>query len=69
MAEIDFQSETWRALQEQAAERIESYRTRLEKEGLSLEETERLRGRIAELRALLALAKPKPQFPLSRAPY
>jgi len=57
--EIDFRSETWRALESMATNKLESLR---KKNDGQLDElaTAHLRGRIAELKDLLTLAKPAP---------
>lgn len=56
---IDFRSETWRAIEEIAAKRIDDLRKRNDGQ-LNADETARLRGRLAELKDLLTLAKPDP---------
>ena len=56
---IDFQSETWRAIEDRANLRLEELRKRNDGD-LSAEQTAKVRGRIAELRDLLTLAQPAP---------
>ena len=57
--EIDFRSETWRAFEAIAIDRIEKHRIKNDGQ-LNTEDTARLRGRIAELKELLTLGKPSP---------
>lgn len=54
-ADIDRNSRTWRAIQRWAAARIEKYRDRIEIPETGDRETQELRGRIAELRAMTGL--------------
>lgn len=56
---IDFRSETWRAIEEIVTKRIDDLRKRNDSQ-LNADETARLRGRLAELKDLLTLAKPDP---------
>lgn len=56
---IDFQSETWRAIEDRANLRLEELRKRNDGD-LSAEQTAKVRGRIAELKDLLTLAQPAP---------
>ena len=53
-------SPVWVVLKKHAAERLESLRAKLENESLSEVQTASLRGRIAEVRALLALENERP---------
>lgn len=57
--EIDFRSETWRAFEALAQDRLDKYRRKNDGQ-LNAEDTARLRGRIAELKELLTLATPSP---------
>ena len=52
---IDTSSATWRHVQEWATGEIEELGRQNETSGMPITETEHLRGRIKELRALLAL--------------
>jgi hypothetical protein len=68
--EIDFASATWRALVEIVESRIDELRRKNDGD-LSIERTSHLRGGVAELKQLLAIAKKSPatatdedQFPL-----
>ena len=61
MSEV--QAPTWRVVNKWAGEQIELHRDALEASSLPEKETENLRGRIAELRALLALTDSKPEVP------
>lgn len=56
LSRIARQSEAWLELVAIMKYRLESYRTRLEKESDQVE-TERLRGRIEEIRSMLSLEK------------
>lgn len=56
---IDFRSETWRAIEARCQARLEELRQKNDG-NLSVEETARVRGRIAELKDVLTLAKPAP---------
>lgn len=57
--EIDFRSETWRAFEAIASDRLDKYRRKNDGQ-LNADETARLRGRIAELKELLTLSTPAP---------
>ena len=57
--EIDFRSETWRALEERCNKRLEEMRRKNDGQ-LSAEQTAHLRGRIAEVKELLTLVNPAP---------
>lgn len=57
--EIDFRSDTWRAIEQRATNRLAEFRQKNDGH-LSFDDTLRLRGRIAELKELLTLAKPAP---------
>lgn len=57
--EIDFRSETWRALEAYANTRIDALRTKNDG-ALDAVTTAHLRGRIAALKDLLTLAQPAP---------
>lgn len=57
--EIDFRSETWRALEVYANTKIDALRTKNDG-ALDAVTTAHLRGRIAALKDLLTLAKPAP---------
>lgn len=61
---IDPYSETWRRVRKHATDEIEIARTELERSGMPAIDTEFRRGRIAALRALLALGEPKPDTPI-----
>lgn len=65
---IDTTSRDWRMIERWARDGIESARDALESAGLDPTETERLRGQVQALRALLALAEPK-NAPLSPVDY
>ena len=56
---IDTRSETWRAIEKWANERLDVAR-RKNDGALDAEKTAHLRGRIAELKDLLTLASPAP---------
>ena len=57
--EIDYRSETWKALEERASNKLDSLRRKNDGQLDDLA-TAHLRGRIAELKDLLTLAKPAP---------
>ena len=57
--QIDFRSETWRALEDVANSRLDDLRRKNDGQ-LDAMQTAHLRGRIAELKTLLTLAKPDP---------
>jgi len=57
---IDAYSETWHDMAIKANEIIEASRTRLEQVDQSQSESQFLRGKIAALREILALAQPRP---------
>lgn len=57
--QIDFRSETWRAIEERATTRLADLRKKNDGR-LSLDDTTHVRGRIAELKDLLTLAQPAP---------
>lgn len=57
--EIDFRSETWRAIEARCEKRLEDFRRKNDGQ-LNTEQTAHLRGRIAELKDLLTLATPAP---------
>jgi hypothetical protein len=56
---IDAYSETWREMAAKANGIIEASRTRLEQVDQSQSESQFLRGKIAALREILALAQPR----------
>lgn len=58
-AEIDLLSPTWRAIRERAELRLDELRRKNDAE-LDEMQTAKLRGRIAELKELLALDRPAP---------
>ena len=60
--EADLQSATWRKLKKHFEERLADYRVANDNT-LSDLETVKLRGRIAELKYMLDLAKPDPEIP------
>lgn len=60
---LDFTSSTWSAVKLHCQEEIEAARTQLEAQGLDHVQTEALRARIATLRRLIDLSKPKPDIP------
>jgi hypothetical protein len=60
---IDFTGDTWKAVKARTEERLATLRTRLESEGLGIDETNSLRGAIKELKLQLDLAKPEPKIP------
>ena len=66
---IDPNDRTWRLLQARIAERVEADRTTLATHGMGVAETEFLRGRIAALSELLALAEPAAPTPFDRPLY
>lgn len=71
-SEIERHSPTWRYVAQWAKERTEKRQRELEARGLPPDETEFLRGNIAELRALLALADDdadRPRFPSDNVGY
>lgn len=55
---IEKHSDTWRTVEEWATGRLEKYRRQLETDHRSAEEYASLRGKIAELKALLESANP-----------
>ena len=57
--EIDFRSDTWRALEEMATTKLDGLRRKNDGQ-LDELKTAHLRGRIAELKDLLTLAQPAP---------
>lgn len=57
--EIDFRSETWRALEEMATAKLEDLRRKNDGQ-LDVVQTAHLRGRIAATKELLTLAHPAP---------
>jgi len=57
--EIDVHSATWRYVAAWAAGRLTSARARLETPAIDPAATEQLRGEIAALKALAALAEPR----------
>ena len=59
--DADKLSPVWIALKKYSLERMESLRSKLENEGLTEAQTASLRGRVAEIRALLALEKEPPR--------
>lgn len=59
---IDPNSPTWQAVKARAEARINNVLTKLATPGLPLAETENERGRLAELRELLALTTPPVQI-------
>lgn len=65
---LDPTSRDWRSIERWARDGIEKARDALESAGLDPTETERLRGQVLALRALLALAEPK-NAPLSPVDY
>lgn len=54
---IDRSSETWQVIEAWAKARLDSYRNQLEADGVDHGEAEKLRGRIAEMKALCNLQK------------
>ncbi len=66
--EIDFASSTWKALVERMTDRVETFRAKNDG-ALSVEQTAHLRGRIAELKHLLALGNPSPGANATDEPY
>jgi len=68
MAGIDPNSATWRELVRHIDERIETLRVRLEYQGLPTDETEGIRGAIAELREIRDLGEAKTDVGLTEAP-
>ena len=60
---IDPHSATWKAIAEDARQRIEDAHSRLESRGLPIADTEFERGRIKALRDILALADPPDIIP------
>lgn len=54
---IDVSGKTWKLLREQLKQHVEGYRTELESSTCTPENTALLRGRIKELRLILALEK------------
>jgi len=61
---IDTTTDTWKAVREWAERRIEGHRDALE--NANDDET---RGRLKELRELLAQTKPPPEFPVETTGY
>lgn len=60
MKGIDFNSPTWRALEQYALARISTLREKNDSTSMDAIRTAELRGRIAALKDLLALANPAP---------
>ena len=58
--EIEYGSPTWKAITNHVTDRIETLRKRNDSLTLSPAQTDQLRGRLAELKDLLALGKPDP---------
>jgi hypothetical protein len=56
MAAVDPNSETWRVVKAHVTAQLATYREQVETQGIPPDETENLRGAIAELKALLKLA-------------
>lgn len=59
MSDIEKTSATWAFIRDWATARLGESREALETHGLDIEETEHQRGRIAVLRELLDLEKPR----------
>jgi hypothetical protein len=57
---IEQHSDTWLVIRTHAEEQIEKAHAKLELRGTDANDTQFERGRIAALRTLLALAKPRP---------
>lgn len=60
---IDFTSPTWRAIEKLASQELATLREKNDSLTLDAIRTAELRGRIASLKDLLALAKPAPAQP------
>jgi len=58
----DFSSETWKNLEEHITARISKLHNQLLQDATQ-DDSNRTRGRILELRAILALATPAPKLP------
>ena len=56
---IDFDSQTWKYIERWAEQRMTKFREKNDGD-LNAEQTAKVRGRIAELKELLTLAKPAP---------
>lgn len=59
LTESDIQTLLWKKLEQHLTERLQALRARNDG-NLTLEDTAKLRGRIAEVKATLDLAKPSP---------
>ena len=57
--EIDFISDTWKAIEARTKARLETLRAKNDS-ALGVEQTAHVRGQIAELKGLLTLALPAP---------
>ena len=57
--DIDVRGRDWRLIEAWATARLESYRRQLEQVGLDEKATTLVRGKVAEVRALLALGQPE----------
>lgn len=61
---IDKHSETWRHVSAWAAEKLQEARELNDRQGVPIDQTENLRGRIETLKEVLALAEPPKPLPL-----
>lgn len=62
LTDIDRNTPLWLALRAYLERRLESQRAKNDTD-LSPDETAKVRGRIAEIKALLALENPRPEIP------
>jgi len=62
LTDIDRNTPLWLALRAHLERRLESQRAKNDTD-LSPDETAKVRGRIAEIKALLALENPRPEIP------
>lgn len=63
----DFRTAVWKKIENKLNERLDAHR-RKNDGNLSAEETNRVRGRIAEVKAILGLAKEPPAIPADHHP-
>lgn len=68
-ADFDPTSVTWRYVKAWAATRLVTLRAELEDETITDARTAALRGRIGEIKTLIALDQPRPDIPAGSEPY